>query len=75
MENKDYTDLDVWRKSRLLVSEVYEVTKHFPEEEKFALTSQMKKAVVSVPSNIAEGIGRQHQKERITDRKKLIHGL
>lgn len=64
-EGRPYYDLDVWKKSRLLVSEIYEVLKSFPHEEKFALTSQMRRAAISIPSNIAEGIGRQHNKERI----------
>ena len=65
MESKDYTELDVWRESRKLVSLVYSVVKNFPEEEKYALSNQLKRAAVSVPSNVAEGIGRQHIKERI----------
>lgn len=64
-EGRPYYDLDVWKKARTLVSEVYDLTKFFPEHEKFALTSQIRRAVVSVPSNIAEGIGRQHKKEQI----------
>lgn len=64
-ESRPYYDLDVWKKSRLLVSEAYEVLKTFPTDEKFALISQMRRAVISVPSNIAEGIGRQHEKEKV----------
>lgn len=65
MGNKDYTDLDVWKESRKLVSQIYSLSNHFPEEEKYALTSQIRRAAISVPSNIAEGIGRQYNKERI----------
>lgn len=65
MEKKDYTELDVWNESRKLVSHVYDLVKKFPEDEKYALTSQLKRAAISVPSNIAEGVGRQHNKERI----------
>lgn len=65
MGNKDYTDLDVWKESRKLVSQIYSLSNHFPEEEKYALTSQIRRASISVPSNIAEGIGRQYIKERI----------
>ena len=54
----NYTDLDVWRYSRELVKLVYLLTKPFPKEELYALTNQIKRSVVSVPSNIAEGIGR-----------------
>lgn len=65
MENKDYTDLDVWKEARELVSGIYTLVKSFPEDEKYALTNQLKRAAISVPSNIAEGIGRQHKNERI----------
>ena len=65
MENKDYTDLDVWKEARRLVSGIYTLVKLFPEDEKYALISQLKRAAISVPSNIAEGVGRQHKNERI----------
>lgn len=65
MEKKDYTQLDVWNESRRLVAHVYDLVKTFPEDEKYALTIQLKRAAISVPSNIAEGVGRQHNKERI----------
>ena len=61
----NYTDLDVWKYSRELVKLVYLLTKTFPKEELYALTNQIKRSVVSVPSNIAEGIGRQSNKETI----------
>lgn len=53
-----YKDLIVWQKSMLLVKEIYLITKEMPDEEKFGLTSQIRRAVVSIPSNIAEGWGR-----------------
>ncbi|GJQ05041.1 four helix bundle protein [Capnocytophaga canimorsus] len=53
-----YKDLIVWQKSVELVSKVYEITRLFPEEEKFGLTSQIRRSAVSIPSNIAEGYGR-----------------
>ena len=53
-----YKDLVVWQKSLDLVVEVYKITKLFPAEEKFALSDQIRRAVVSVPSNIAEGKSR-----------------
>jgi len=61
MSLKSYRDLDVWEKSVDLVVLVYQLAKSFPSEEKFGLTSQIKKAAVSVPANIAEGYGRTHR--------------
>ena len=61
----NYTELDVWKYSRELVKLVYVLTKSFPKEEMYALTNQIRRSVVSVPSNIAEGIGRQSNKETI----------
>ncbi len=62
---KSYTDLDVWKYSRELVKLVYLLTKSFPKEELYALTNQIRRSSISVPSNIAEGIGRQSNKETI----------
>jgi len=62
---KSYTDLEVWKYSRELVKLVYLLTKSFPKEELYALTNQIRRSVISVPSNIAEGIGRQSNKETI----------
>lgn len=61
----NYTDLDVWKYSRELVKKVYLLIKKIPKEEIYGLTNQIRKSVVSVPSNIAEGIGRQSNKETI----------
>ena len=61
----NYTDLEVWKYSRGLVKLVYILTKSFPKEETYGLTNQIRRSVVSVPSNIAEGIGRQSNKETI----------
>ncbi len=61
----NYKDLDAWKTSMQLVKEVYLLTKKFPKEELYALTSQMKRAAVSVPSNIAEGLGRQYKKDTL----------
>ena len=60
-----YKNLDVWKIAMQLVKEVYLLTKKFPKEELYALTSQTKRAVVSVPSNIAEGLGRQYKKDTL----------
>jgi four helix bundle protein len=61
----DYTKLDVWLESRKLVNTVYELTKQFPKEEIYGLTNQMRRCAVSIPSNIAEGCGRQTSKDTI----------
>mgnify|MGYP001614635395 CR=1 FL=1 len=60
---KSYRDLIVWRKSVDLSVLVYELTEHFPRDERYALTSQMRRAVVSIPSNIAEGRSRSTKKD------------
>lgn len=57
-----YKELIVWQKSVELVSKVYEITRLFPEEEKYGLTSQIRRSAVSIPSNIAEGYGRGSSK-------------
>lgn len=62
---KDHKDLDVWKQSMLHAEDVYALTKEFPSEERFGLSSQIKRAVVSIPSNIAEGAGRKGDKEFI----------
>ena len=55
---KTYRDLLVWRKSMDLVTEVYKQTKAFPKDEVWGLTLQMRRSSISIPSNIAEGYGR-----------------
>jgi len=60
-----HKDLTVWKKSMNLVILIYKVTGKFPKEELFGLTSQMRRAAVSIPSNIAEGHGRHSEKEVI----------
>ncbi len=62
---RDYKDLIVWQKSRLLVKEVYTLIRQLPREEQYALTSQIQRAAVSIPSNIAEGYGRNYRTEYI----------
>lgn len=65
MEQFTFEKLDVWQKSRGLVREVYCLTSKFPSDERFGLTNQLNRAIISVPSNIAEGCGRPSYKERI----------
>lgn len=62
---KSYRDLIVWQKSMTLVVDVYKLTKNFPDDEKFGLTSQLRRCVVSIPSNIAEGYGRNYTRDYI----------
>lgn len=59
MKVKNYTELIVWQKAMDLVEDVYKVSKSFPREEIYGLTSQIRRAAVSIPSNIAEGQGRR----------------
>ena len=56
--NHNFLNLGIWKRSRILVKQVYEITRNFPDDEKFGLTSQIRRCAVSVPSNIAEGCGR-----------------
>ena len=59
-----FEKLEVWKKSRELVKEIYQLTQSFPNDEKFGLTNQIRRATVSVSSNIAEGSTRQTDKEK-----------
>ena len=61
----NHKDLEVWKKSMDLVENIYQLSTNFPEAEKFGLTNQIRRAVVSIPSNIAEGSGRKGDKELI----------
>jgi four helix bundle protein len=60
---KTFKDLRVWQKGIELVKEVYRITRSFPNEERYGLTSQMRRAAVSIPSNAAEGFRRRYSKE------------
>lgn len=60
---KDYKKFLVWQKAHQLTLEIYRVTKNFPKEEVYGLTSQMKRAASSIPMNIAEGCGRNTDKD------------
>ena len=57
-----YEKLKIWQKSMSLVEEIYVVTKEFPQDERFGLTTQMRRCAVSIPSNIAEGSQRNTDK-------------
>jgi four helix bundle protein len=60
---RSYNDLEVWQKAIDLVVLVYDVTQTFPQDERFGLTNQVRRAAVSIPANIAEGQGRKHMAE------------
>ena len=58
-----YKDLTVWQKSIILARRIYEITTRYPSDEKFGLVSQVRRCAVSIPSNIAEGYGREGERE------------
>lgn len=60
-----YTELEVWKQARVLASYIYQITASFPVTEQYGIVSQMRRCAVSIPSNIAEGSGRQHEKETL----------
>ena len=62
---QSYRELQVWQKSMALTLLVYRMTQQFPREELYGLTSQLRRAAVSVPANIAEGYGRLNRKEYV----------
>ena len=62
-KSRSYRDLEVWKLSIDFVKKVYQVTHNFPDSEKFGLINQIRRAAVSIPSNIAEGQGRNSSKE------------
>lgn len=65
LEYPSYTELDVWKKARVLSLEIYQLTSTFPKSEQYGLTSQIRRAAVSIPANIVEGCGRQYKKETL----------
>lgn len=65
MTNNNYTDLNVWKESLRLVKEVYQFVKKLPKEELYGLSDQMRRAVISIPSNIAEGQRKHSRNEFI----------
>jgi len=62
---RTHKDLDAWKEAIQLVEDVYKITRSFPKEEMYGLTSQLRRAAVSIPSNIAEGAARNSTKEFI----------
>ena len=62
---KSFTDLSAWKEAHKLVLSIYEATRRFPSEEKFGLVNQLRRAVVSISSNIAEGFSRNTNKEKV----------
>ena len=65
MKSSDFRELKVWQKAMDLTVEIYSIVKLLPQDENYALSSQMRRAAVSIPSNIAEGQGRESMKEFI----------
>lgn len=65
MSIQTYKDLNCWKEAHLLVLDIYKITAIFPQSEVFALSSQMRRAAVSITSNIAEGFTRQGYKEKL----------
>lgn len=62
---KSFTDLNAWKENHKLVVSIYKITKSFPQDEQFGLTNQIRRAAVSITSNIAEGFGRRSSKDRV----------
>jgi len=60
---KSHKDLDVWKKSMEMVANIYRLTRQFPSDEQFGLTSQIRRSAISIPSNIAEGAARNSDRE------------
>ena len=65
MSIQSYRDLDIWKRSRTMVTTIYRATSSFPKREMFGLTSQLRRAAISIPSNIAEGAARLYTREYI----------
>ncbi len=60
---RNFRDLDVWQLGKKLVIDIYKITQSLPNKEIYGLVSQMRRAVISIPSNIAEGFNRSHNRE------------
>jgi len=66
MQIKSFQDLNIWKEAHSLTLEIYKITRKFPKSETFGLISQIQRAAVSVPANIAEGMGRNTTKELLS---------
>lgn len=64
-KSRKYNDLVVWQKAHDLVLDIYRITKQYPKEELFGLTSQMRRAAISVPANIVEGFAKNGTKDKL----------
>ena len=64
MGSLSFTDLDVWKRAHQATMAVYKITKSFPNDERFGLTQQMRRAASSIPANIAEGFGRRQPRDK-----------
>ena len=64
MKYKDFSEFPVWKKGFQLVLKVYQITKNFPPDERFGMTSDIRRSVNSIPHNIAEGFGREGTKDK-----------
>ena len=60
---RNFKELDIWKESRILVKDIYLLTNSLPQDEKFGLISQIKRCVISIPSNISEGSAKDSQKD------------
>jgi four helix bundle protein len=63
MAIETYRDLEIWKKSIEVVKDIYKLTEKFPKQETYGLVSQMRRSAISIPSNVAEGFKRYHNKE------------
>jgi four helix bundle protein len=63
MKIKSFQDLNIWKEAHQLALEIYKITRKFPNHENYCLSSQLRRASISIPSNIAEGMGRNATKE------------
>ncbi len=64
-EIRNYKDLKVWQQGRLLVKHIYDISRSFPDDERYGLCNQIRRAVVSIPSNVAEGHSRNSTKDYV----------